>query len=285
MSPPLGISEFTTNPLTLEEDLALYREAGVPFMEVCEVKLDAHNPHPQLCQIRESGLTVSSVQPRLHGLFPELVNAKPKAPAERMARLKRSIELFGQYFPDATLVTISGVAPEADFELAYRTAEREYAEVARIAEDHGVRVALEPLHPVLMNVGSFICTIRQAGRIVEAVNHPAFGIFLDVWHFWDDPHAIQQIQRYGPKIFGVHISDWKTPRAFADRHIPGTGEIPLVPLLRAIKATGYNGAYTLEVFSETRLPGSLWVDPRHTVFAGVAAFGRIWKELEAVSAG
>jgi len=279
MNAPFGISEFTTQPLTLEQDLALYGEAGVTFIEVCETKLNRADPQPQLRLVKESGLAVSSVQPRLHGLFPELVNAEPKAPSERMAHFRRSIELFGRYFPGTTLVTISGVAPEANYELAYRTAEKEYKEIAKVAGDHGVRVGLEPLHPVLMNVGSFICSLAHAGRIIEAVDHPSFGLFLDVWHFWEDPDATRQIERYGPKIFGVHVSDWKTPRAFEDRHLPGEGEIPLVPLLRAIRQTGYAGAYTLELFSDTRLSGSLWVDPRRTVFQGVAVFNNLWQKV------
>jgi sugar phosphate isomerase/epimerase len=279
MKPPFGISEFTTDPLSLEEDLALYVEAGVAFIEVCEAKLKREDPHPQLRQVKDSGLTVSSVQPRLHGLFSELVNAEPKAPQERMAHLKKSIELFGRYFPGTTLVTISGVAPQADFDSAYKIAAKEYKEVAKVAADHGVRVGLEPLHPVLMNVGTFICSLPQAARIVDAVDHPSFGLFLDVWHFWDDCAAVQHIQRYKEKTFGVHVNDWKTPRAFTDRYMLGDGEIPLVPLLRAIKQSGYAGAYTLELFSDTRLSGSLWLDPRRTVFDGVKALDGIWKEV------
>ncbi len=57
------------------------------------------------------------------------------------------------------------------------------------------------------------------------------------------------------------------------------GVIPLVPLLRAIKATGYTGAYTLELFSELRLEGSLWADPRRTVIEGKKAFAKIWEEV------
>ncbi len=278
MNPPFGVSQFSTWPQSFADDLRLYKEAGIGFIEVCEGKLDAANPEPQLQALKESGMRVSSVQPRLHSLFPDQPRPEPASPKERMLRLRGSIELFGRHFPGTTLVTISGAAPGGDYDLAYRTAGREYAEIARIAADNGVRVALEPLNPILMNTDTFVCSLAQAGRIVEEVNHPAFGMFLDVWHFWEDAGAADQIARYGDRIYGVHVNDWRTPRAFGDRFLPGEGVIPLVELVRAIRKTGYDGAYTLEIFSELRLSGSLWADPRRTVVEGRKAFLEIWKK-------
>jgi sugar phosphate isomerase/epimerase len=274
---PFGVSQYTTWPQTFAEDLLLYREAGVDFIEVCEAKLDPARADAQLQQLKESGLRVSSVQPRLHSLFPDFPRPEPKSPRERMAHLGRTIELFGRHFPGTTLVTISGAAPNGDYALAYRTAAQEYREVAKMAADHGVRVALEPLNPILMNVDTFLGSIAQAGRVIESVDHPQFGLFVDVWHIWEDAGAPALIEKYGGKIFGVHVNDWHDPRAFGDRCLPGEGKIPLVELLRAIRKTGYDGAYTLEVFSETHLEGSLWADPRRTVLEGKKAFAKIWE--------
>ncbi len=273
---PFGVSQYTTWPQTFEQDLQLYGDAGVEFIEVCEAKLAAADPHPQLARLRDSGLKVSSVQPRLHSLFPDFPRPQPVSPRERMIRFGETIRLFGRYFPGTTLVSITGAAPNGDYAAAYREAERGYREIAAIAADHGVRVALEPLNPILMNVDTFICSLAQARRIVEAVDHPSFGVFLDVWHFWEDAGAREEIRKIGDRIFGVHVNDWRTPRAFGDRHQPGDGDIPLEDLIRAIRETGYAGAYTLEIFSELHLAGSLWADPRRTVTEGKRAFQKIW---------
>lgn len=276
---PFGVSQYTTWPQTFVEDIELYRKEGIDYIEICEAKLDAADPDSQLQALKDSGMSVSSVQPRLHSLFPDFPRPEPKSPSERMKRLRRTIELFGRHFPGVTLVTISGAAPNADYALAYQTAAQEYKEVARIAADHGVRLALEPLNPVLMNVDTFLCSLAHAGRVIESVDHPQFGLFLDVWHFWEETDAPALIKKYGDKIFGVHVSDWRDPRAFADRYLPGDGIIPLVKLLKAIRQTGYSGAYTLEIFSETRLSGSLWSDPRRTVAEGKKAFAKIWEHV------
>jgi sugar phosphate isomerase/epimerase len=277
--PPFGVSQFTTWPQTFEEDIELYREAGIESVEICESKLNARNPERQLQLLKDSGLKVSSVQPKLHSLFPDFPRPEPKSPRERMAGLRQTIELFGRYFPGTTLVSISGAAPQGDYALAYRTAAKEYKEMAKIAGDHGVRIALEPLNPILMNIDTFICSIAHAVRIIESVDHPNFGLFLDVWHIWEDSEAPALIQKHGSKIFGVHVNDWRDPRAFGDRFLPGDGIIPLVPLLQAIRKTPYAGAYTLEIFSENRLNDSLWSDPRRTVFEGKRAFAQIWEKV------
>jgi sugar phosphate isomerase/epimerase len=276
---PFGVSQYTTWPQTFQQDLELYRKAGVAHIEVCEAKLDPKDCHSQLQQIRDSGLRVSSVQPRLHSLFPDFPRPEPKSPRERMAYLCGTMELFGRYFPGTTVVSISGAVPDGDYALGYRTAAKEYREAASVAADNGVRLALEPLNPILMNIDTFICSIAQAGRVLESVDHPQFGLFLDVWHFWEDTNAPALIRKYGEKIFGVHVNDWRDPRAFGDRCLPGDGIIPLVDLLKAIRATGYAGSYTLEIFSETQLEGSLWADPYHTVMEGKKAFAKIWEQV------
>ncbi len=276
---PFGVSQYTTGPQSFDEDLALFHEAGIEFVEVCEGKLDPARADAQLQRLKDLGLQVSSVQPRLHSLFPDAPRPEPASPSERMALLRGTMKLFGRHFPGTTLVSISGAVPNGDYALGYKTAAHEYREAAKAAADQGVRLALEPLNPILMNIDTFICSLAHAGRIVESVDHPNFGLFVDVWHIWEDVNAPSQIQKYGERIFGVHVNDWHDPRAFGDRALPGHGVIPLVDLLKAIRATGYNGAYTLEIFSEPHLGGSLWTNPRRTVNEGREAFAKVWEQV------
>ena len=114
---------------------------------------------------------------------------------------------------------------------------------------------------------------------MEAVNHPQFGLFLDVWRFWEHSEVRTRIRSYGRKKFGVHANDWRMLRAFADRLLRGAGEIPFVDLLRAIRGTDYNGIYTLEIFSDLWLRDSLWTDSRWTVVEGRAAFAILWRRV------
>jgi sugar phosphate isomerase/epimerase len=282
---PFGVSQYTTWPLTLAQDLKLYAEVGLEYIEVCEAKLDPNAPHAGLESLRASGLKVSSVQPRYHSPFPNSLRPEPKSPSERMSRLSESVRLFGRYFPGTTLVVNTGLAPEGDLASYYRTAVREFKRIARLAASQGVRIGFEPLNPVYMNTDTFICSLARAAQLIDAVDHPQFGLFLDVWHYWEDPAAKTWIRKYGEKIFGVHVSDWRTPRAFGDRLLPGAGEIPLAGLLGDIRKAGYEGIYTLEIFSDLRLRDSLWANPRRTVGRGRTGFARIWRQVRAAGTG
>ena len=281
MTTPFGISQFTTWTQTFAQDLAMYRAAGIAHLEVCEAKLDAAAPQAQLESVLASGLRVTSVQPRYHSPYPNSLRATPAAPAERMRRLRASIRLFGRYFPGTTLVVNTGLAPGGDLASAYRVAGREFRLAAALAADHGVRLALEPLNPVYMNTDTFVCSLAQGRRLIDAVDHPAFGVFLDVWHYPEETDSAAEVKKFGSRIFGVHLSDWRLPRAFADRVLPGQGELPLVPMLRTIRKAGYTGIYTLEIFSDLRLRDSLWAHPRRTVIAGQKAFAKLWKQIRA----
>lgn len=266
-SPLFGVSEFTTWPWSFEQDVEEYSRLGIDAIEVCEAKLDPERAAGQIAAAMGAGLTVSSVQPRLHSLFPDEPRPEPKEPAERMRRYRKTIEFFGKHCPGVTLVTITGAVPGWDFNHGYDVAVREYTLLADYAADHGVRIALEPLNPILMNIDSFICTVPEALDIIHAVNRPNFGIFLDVWHIWANSAAVDWIERCEGIIFGVHINDWRRPRHTADREVIGRGQIDLPPLLRAIRRSGYDGAYTLELFSSDWLPDSLWKGDMHNVIS------------------
>ena len=280
-TPLFGVSEFTTWPLSLEQDLEIYARQGVGAIEVCEFKLDEQRAEEQLSRVADAGLILSSVQPKLHSLFPDAPRPQPQKPQQRMQLFQRSIERFGKAAPGTTLVTISGVAPGSDYRRAFEVAVEEYRALAEFAAEHRVRIALEPLNPILMNVDTFVCSLPAAMEIVRAVDHPSFGIFVDVWHVWPDAAAEKHIAECGEKIFGVHINDWHRPRCFGDRASIGQGKINLPPLLRAIHQTGYRGAYTLEIFSDESLPDSLWKSDLSQLIAdNKAAFERVWAESQ-----
>jgi sugar phosphate isomerase/epimerase len=277
--PLFGVSEFTTWPWSFERDVEEYARLGVEAIEVCEFKLDDARAAEQLARVAQAGLAISSVQPKLHSLFPDQPRPEPREPRARLEYFRRSIERFGRAAPGTTLVSITGAAPNGDYRRAFEVAVEEYRALAEYSAQHNVRVALEPLNPILMNVDTFVCTLADAMEIVRAVDHPSFGVFVDVWHIWPDGAAVEHIRECGEKIFGVHVNDWHRPRCFGDRASIGQGQIELAKLLRAIHQSGYRGAYTLEIFSEEWLDDSLWKsDLSQLIAQNKAAFEVLWQE-------
>jgi sugar phosphate isomerase/epimerase len=126
-------------------------------------------------------------------------------------------------------------------------------EVARSAQDRGVDLGLEALHPMDITTWSMVRTINQALDIIDEIDMSHFGLMLDLYNTWWDPEIIPGIRRAGAggHIKGVHLADWRNPtRSFTDRTIPGRGIIPLDKLIAEVEATGWTDSYDVEIFSD-----------------------------------
>jgi len=290
---PFAVSQFTTWHQTFEQDVELYARLGIPGIEVCERKLsdDPGRARDQLALVAEHGLTVTSVQPRCHALFPDGMAPEPTDTAARFDWYCQTIDRFAEAFPgqDLPLVTITGPAPKTNFHRAWQTARDHYTRLADYAAERGLRIMLEPLSPILMNIDTFIGCLDDALRLIGDVGRANFGLMLDVWHVWSEPGIVQRIAALdGKRVFGVHVCDWPAgePRHIADRVLPGDGVIPMPAMLGAIHDSGYRGAYCLEIFSHDDLPGSLWQQPPADVLTRAqAAHTRQWQQVEQATCG
>lgn len=273
-----GVSEFTTWPWSFEEDVDHYARLGLDAIEVCEFKLDDKRLEEQMAQVQQHGLAISSVQPSVRTLFHSRMKPDPQELGERAAAFRRSIARLASYGDGIPFVTNTGAPPKGNIREVMDTAAQTYRELANFARDHNARIALEPLNASSMNEESAIWTLAQAMRMVEAVDRPNFGVCVDVWNLWQNADIAAGIRSCGERVFLAQLSDWRTPRSFADRYSVGQGEIPLPPLLRAIHDSGYRGAYVVEIFSQD-VPDSLYDgDLEALIRTNRAGCERAWAE-------
>ncbi len=244
-----AVSEFTTMPWTFEDDVARYAALGVEAIEVTEQKLDPARFADQMALLAAHGLAVCAVQPRVRTFFASRMTPEPRAIADRVALLRGSIERLARFAPGAPFITNTGAHPKGDMADAMRVVTRELAGLAEVAADHGVKIALEPLNPTSVNVESAIWTVDQALDVIEGTGREEIGLCLDYWNIWQNAGLDAAIRRAGERILSVQASDWRDPRSFADRIVPGDGTIPLGRLLRWTHAAGFRGACTVEIFS------------------------------------
>jgi sugar phosphate isomerase/epimerase len=120
------------------------------------------------------------------------------------------------------------------------------------AKASGVRIAIEPLHPMYAADRACVNTVDQALDICETLGETV-GVALDVYHIWWDPRLTQAIARAGrmKRIFAHHICDWLVPTTdmLLDRGMMGDGVIDLPGIRRMIEAAGYHGPQEVEIFS------------------------------------
>lgn len=278
-----GVSEFTTWPWSFEHDVQRYAAHGIDAIELCEFKLNRDDYRPQLRSIERSGLTVSSVQSTVHSLFPDSLAPSPTDPDDRIRHMKRAIERMAPHVPVGTpFVVITGAAPGGNTELVYEKCLTAFFELAEFAAGHGVRMAYEPLNPVLFNTDTALWGLDQALELVRRVDHPALGICLDTWNVFQTPDLHNVIRACGERILLVQVSDWHRPRSGADRISLGDGSIDNAAIIRTVREAGYAGPFVLEIFSSESLPNSIWrADLDAVLDKNAIAFARLWNRSEA----
>ncbi len=278
-----GISEFTTWPWSLERDVERYLGHGIDVIEICQFKLNLDDYSPQLRLLKHNAMMVSSVQSTVHSLFPDSLAPQPTTPEDRVRHMKEAIERISPHVPQETpFVVITGAAPGGDTQMVYDRCLQHFPDLAKFAAQHGMRLAYEPLNPILFNTDTALWGLDEALELVRRIGHPALGICLDTWNVFQTPDLHDVIRRCEDRIFVVQVSDWHRPRSGADRISLEQGQIDNAAIIRTVRETGYDGPYVLEIFSGESLPDSIWrADLDAVLRENAEAFARIWQESEA----
>jgi sugar phosphate isomerase/epimerase len=124
------------------------------------------------------------------------------------------------------------------------------------AQGAGMRLAIEPLHPMYAADRACVNTLAQANALCDELapdGEDGLGVAVDVYHVWWDPLLRAGIMRAGERnrLFAYHICDWLVPTRdlLNDRGMMGDGVIDL-PLIREwMEAAGYRGMHEVEIFS------------------------------------
>ncbi len=154
-----------------------------------------------------------------------------------------------------TLITITGGLGEGETDLRFAR-DRALEGLAVLIPDAraaGIRLVLEPLHPMVCGNRSVISTMREANDWLDQLGtDDVMGIALDTYAVWWESGLQQEIARASSRIKAFHVSDWlaDTTDLRFDRGMPGDGLIDL-PLIRDwVEAAGYLGPIEVEIFSQ-----------------------------------
>jgi protein FrlC len=259
-----GISQCTTPTLTVPEAARLYAEAGFGSIGVWLHKLEQPDwtggffiPEAELpsalvketaAGLRASGLTVSHVV--FAGFFVTDDEELRRHRVDATVRALEAAETLGA----ACLIIAPGRLEGRSPEWAHDRAARSLHEVLEARPQSPVRLGIEP---VIQWQSDYMCSIERALQLVELVDHPQVGVFLDNFHLWhnadwDTSYVLEEVERAGGRIVGVHVNDGV--RASEERAVPGEGEMPVAEFVAAIERTGYAGSYDVEyVYDASRI--------------------------------
>jgi sugar phosphate isomerase/epimerase len=197
--------------------------------------------------IRDSGLGVSGLCRA--GYFA----ANDAAGRERaIDEFRRAIDEAAEIRADC-VITVAGGLPEGSKDLAgaRRQVWEGTARVLEFARTAGVKLAVEPLHPMYAADRCCINSLAQALDLCDALGE-GIGVAVDCYHVWFDPELERQITRAGKeRLLAFHVCDWLVPTRdlLTDRGMMGDGVIDIPQIRRWLEAAGYDGWAEVEVFS------------------------------------
>ncbi len=275
--PRFSVSEFTTMPLSFDEDVAAYTAGGAEGIGLAEAKLPQGQDAASLSTLRAAGLKTVICLPECLSVLPLPPFPGPEEPEERVASICASVRRFARFEPVAMLC-LTGPVGDRDPDAARAIAAEGLREIASAGAQAGVRVALEPIHASARDDFTMVDTIPGAVEFLEWAGAD-MGIMFDTWHLWDTPNVLDEIRTHAGRFAGVHVNDWRDPtRGWDDRALPGEGVMDLPAIFGALEAGGYDGWYELEIFSSETYPDSLLqLDPAELVRRGHAGFLRAWE--------
>ena len=241
----LSLNQITTKNWSLPEAVEGCLRAGVTSISPWRDKVADLGLSEASRLLRESGLRVHSLH--VGGDFPAATEAGRR---ERLEDSRRAVEEAAELGAD-TLTLRAGGAPDRDIDAARAMVEEGVGRLIPHAEECGVKLAVEPLHPALAAERSVLVTLRQANDLLDRLGSPQVGVAIDAYHVWWDPELYGGISRAAGRIVGFHIDDWPVPNPnpVLSRVMMGDGVIELRRIRAAIDGAGYAGPIEVEIFN------------------------------------
>jgi sugar phosphate isomerase/epimerase len=251
LAPAPGLARLSLNTATVRgrgllETVDACAHAGVPWIAPWRDQLEALTPARARRAIADAGLRVSSLC--RGGFFPAASAAERR---ERIEDNLRAIDEADALGADV-LVLVCGGVPRRDLQGARQMVADGIAAIEPHARARGVRLGIEPLHPMFAADRSVITTLGEAHDLAARLDSVAVGVIVDAYHVWWDPGLRDEIAAAARHTLGFHVSDWivPLPDVLDGRGMMGDGVIDLRAMRRAVDAAGYRGPIEVEIFNQ-----------------------------------
>ena len=256
----LSINHYSVRQLTLEQLVEECRQLGISYVGLWREKVHELGIERAKALIAQAELKISSLCRA--GFFPYDDAVQRQKSIEENRKAIDEAAVLGT---ELVVLVCGGIAA------AGLTASREMvaegiANLVPYAVERGVRLGIEPLHPMFAADRSVIVTLAQANELATHFPAEVVGIVIDAYHVWWDPALEREIGRAAGRIFGFHVSDWiaPLPDILNGRGLMGDGYIDLSGISSMIERAGYDGPIEVEIFNQ-----ALWQ------LAGRTALSRI----------
>src|SRR5580658_1741860 len=241
----LSLNQITISTWSVSQAVEGCVRHGIPSIALWRHKIEEAGLSSCVRSVRDAGLHVSSVC--RGGMFPS-----PTA-AGRQKNLEdnfQAVDEAAALHADSLVLVVGGGA-EVGLGEARKMVADGVGALVPYARQRGVKLGLEPLHPMYAADRSVLVTIGQALELASAYAPQEVGLILDVFHIWWDPQVLALIARSAGRIYGFHVNDWLVPLPdpLMGRGMMGDGVIDNHLLRLAVDKAGYDGPIEVEIFN------------------------------------
>jgi sugar phosphate isomerase/epimerase len=232
--------------LTLPQLIEAAVGRGYPAIGLWRDHFDDYAVDEVARRLADSGLRISSLCRA--GLFThEDAAQRDRALEDSMLAVEQAAAIGA-----ATLVVVPGGLVGRDLAGSRSMVRDGLGHLADHAARHSVTLALEPMHPMLVEARSCITTTCDALDLLDELGPGSAGIALDSYHVWWDSGLDELVERLLARVLSVQVADWVEPRQglTTSRGLPGEGCIDFQSFLALAARTGYTGDVEVEVLSE-----------------------------------
>jgi sugar phosphate isomerase/epimerase len=241
----LSMNETTTYRWSFEEDVTNYTAAGIHAMGVWRQKLSDFGQEKAVELLADSGMKVS------HLLWAGgFTGSDGRTYRESVEDAREALHVAAK-LQAGSLVVYSGARAGHTFSHARRLIHGALAELLPVAEELGVTLAVEPMHPGCASEWTFLTSLDDTLELLHAVGSPMVKMVLDTYHLGQDSGLIERIGEIASQVAIVQLGDAaEPPSGEQNRCRLGEGIIPLEKIVAALKTAGYDGYYDVELLGE-----------------------------------
>lgn len=247
----LSLNSATTKRWSLREAVEGCLRAGIPAIAPWRDRVHEAGLEEAAAIIRAAGLEVSSL---CRGGFLTAADAEGRdaALADNHAAILEASTLGTR---DLYLVVGGLPLGTKDVVAARARVGDRLAELVPFARDHGVRLLLEPLHPMYAADRAVVSTLGQALDMAAPFDPDDVAVAIDTFHVWWDPELAEQIARAGRegRLASYQVCDFNLPiaaDALLSRGMMGDGVIDFPTITGWVRDAGYDGYIEVEIFNQ-----------------------------------
>ncbi len=241
----ISMNELTTYRWTFEEDVQNYVELGIPAISVWREKLADYGEERGIELLAESKLRVASL------LWAGGFTGSDGRTFRESVQDAREAMALASDLQAGCLLVYSGARGGHTHSHARRLLRTALVELLPVAEELGVVLAVEPMHPGCALDWTFLTGLDEAMELIRTFNSPLIRLAFDAYHLAHDPQLLERIPTIAAETAIVQLGDARSPPdGEQNRCRLGDGNLPLGQLVRAFVQSGYEGDFDVELMGE-----------------------------------